>query len=102
LLASSLCDVVWNLCLKQSKGLTDWLINVVGLSFLALGIVTFKKALDRFPLSIAIVAWFGVSLVLTTIFDVVLFKTMLNYKIVFFMVLCMISIIGLNYFAAGE
>lgn len=102
LLASSLCDVVWNLCLKQSKGVNDWLINIIGLSFLAIGIVTFKKALDHFPLSIAIVAWFGVSLVLTTVFDVILFKTVLNYKIVFFMVLCVISIIGLNYFAASE
>jgi multidrug transporter EmrE-like cation transporter len=97
LLASSVCDAVWNICLKQSKGITDWLINIVGISFLMIGIATFKKALDHFPLSIATVIWFGVSLVLTTVLDVLLFKTTLNYKIAFFMALCMVSIIGLNY-----
>jgi len=97
LLASSICDAVWNICLKQSKGITDWLINLIGISFLMIGIATFKKALYHFPLSIATVIWFGVSLVLTTALDVLLFKTALTYKIVFFMTLCMISIIGLNY-----
>ena len=102
LLASSVCDAVWNVCLKQSRGITDWVVNAVGISFLLTGIFTFKKALAHFPLSIAVVIWFGVSLVLTTTLDVVLFKTMLNYKIVFFMTLCVLSIIGLNYFSASE
>jgi paired small multidrug resistance pump len=97
LLASSVCDAVWNICLKQSKGISDWLVNIIGISFLMIGIATFKKALDHFPLSIATVIWFGISLVLTTALDVILFKTVLNYKIVFFMTLCIISIIGLNF-----
>jgi len=102
LLASSICDAVWNICLKQSKGMTDWLINIIGISFLMIGIFTFKKALDHFPLSIATVIWFGVTFVLTTALDVLLFKTTLNYKVAFFMGLCMISIIGLNYFSPGK
>jgi len=102
LLASSICDAVWNICLKQSKGITDWLINIIGISFLMIGIFTFKKALDHFPLSIATVIWFGMSLVLTTILDVFLFKTVLNYKILFFMILCMTSIIGLNFCSPGK
>jgi len=77
--------------------MSDWLINLIGVGFLMIGIATFKKALNHFPLSVATVIWFGVSLVLTTVLDVLLFKTALNYKIVFFMALCMISIIGLNY-----
>lgn len=77
--------------------MTDWLINFIGVSFRLIGIVTFKKALDHFPLSIATVVWFGVTFVLPTALDVLLFKTALNYKIMFFMGLCIISIIGLNY-----
>lgn len=100
LLASSVCDAVWNICLKLSKGIGDWPVNLVGISFLAIGIITFKKALDMLPLSAAIVIWFGVSLVLTTVADGVWFKTALNYKIVFFMILCLISVFGLNYFSA--
>ncbi|MBS1521959.1 MAG: hypothetical protein JST50_13240 [Bacteroidetes bacterium] len=102
LLASSVCDAVWNVCLKQSKGITDWLINIIGISFLLIGIATFKKALDHFPLSIATVIWFGVSLVLTTTLDVLLFKTILSYKIALFMALCMISIIGLNFCSSAK
>jgi len=102
LLASSVCDAVWNICLKLSKGISDWPVNVIGLSFLAIGIVTFKKALDNFPLSIAVIIWFGISLALTTVADVLLFKTVLNYKIIFFMILCMVSIIGLNYFSTTK
>jgi multidrug transporter EmrE-like cation transporter len=102
LLASAICDAVWNVCLKQSKGITDWLVNIIGVSFLMAGILTFKKALDHFPLSIATVVWFGISLVLTTFLDVLLFKTTLNYKLIFFMGLCMISIIGLNYFSTSK
>jgi multidrug transporter EmrE-like cation transporter len=102
LLASSVCDAVWNICLKQSKGITDWLVNIIGISFLLIGIVTFKKALDYFPLSIAVVIWFGVTFVLTTILDVFLFKTALNYKVAFCMCLCVISIIGLNYFSPAK
>ncbi len=102
LLASSVCDAVWNVCLKQSKGITDWLVNIIGACFLMVGIFTFKRALEHFPLSIATVIWFGVSLVLTTVLDVFLFKTMLNYKIVFFMMLCVISVVGLNHFSPAK
>jgi len=102
LLASAVCDAVWNICLKLSKGINDWPVNIIGISFLAIGIVTFKKALDLFPLSAAVVIWFGMSLVLTTIADVLWFKTLLNYKIIFFMVLCLVSIAGLNYFSTSK
>ena len=102
LLASSICDAVWNVCLKQSRGLTDWLVNIIGISFLISGIITFKKALDSFPLSIAIVIWFGITFVLTTILDVIWFKTVLSFKITFFMLLCVVSIIGLNYFSTNK
>ncbi|MES2107273.1 MAG: SMR family transporter [Bacteroidota bacterium] len=102
LLASSVCDVVWNVCLKQSKGATDWLVNVIGGSFLMIGIVVFKKALAYFPLSLATVIWFGVSLVLTVIADVFFFKTALNFKIMLFMMLCLSSIGGLIYVSTAK
>lgn len=97
LLASSVCDAVWNICLKQSRGATDWLVNIIGGSFLMMGIVVFKKALVYFPLSIATVIWFGASLVLTVLADVLIFKTVLNFKLTLFMMLCLSSIAGLIY-----
>jgi multidrug transporter EmrE-like cation transporter len=102
LFTSGICDVGWNLCLKQSKGITDWLINIIGVSCLIIGIITFKKALSGYPLSVAIVIWFGITFSLTTVADVFLFKTVLNFKVIFFMLLCAASIIGLNYFSSSE
>ncbi len=71
----------------------------MGLLFLAGGIITFKKAIGLMPLSIAIVIWSGLSLMLTILLDVYLFKTKMNFKVALFMVLCMASIVGLNYYS---
>jgi len=102
LLASSVCDAVWNICLKQSRGATDWLVNIIGGSFLMIGIIVFKKALVYFPLSIATVIWFGASLVLTVLADVLIFKTVLNFKLTLFMMLCLSSIAGLIYVSSTK
>lgn len=102
LLTSSVCDAVWNICLKQSRGATDWLVNIIGGSFLMIGIVVFTKALVYFPLSIATVIWFGASLVLTVLADVLIFKTVLNFKLALFMMLCLSSIAGLIYVASSK
>ena len=99
LIISALAEAIWNIYLTKSKGLTDWGVNIIGVSFLLLGIFTFKKALTSMPLSVAIVIWSGLSLLLTIVLDVYIFKTKIDYKIAFFMVICIVSILGLNYFS---
>jgi multidrug transporter EmrE-like cation transporter len=99
LLLSGCTEAVWNICLTKSKGITDWPVNLIGVTFLAIGIVTFKKALDTTSLSVASVIWSGVSLILTILADVYFFKTRLDYRTAFFMVLCLLSTMGLNYYS---
>lgn len=99
LIFSAICEALWNICLTKSKGFTDWTPNTLGILLLVGGILSFKKSLDFMPLSIAIVIWSGLSLILTILLDVYFFKTSIDYRVAFFMVLCIVSIIGLNFFA---
>ncbi len=99
LLISAFCEAAWNILLTKSKGITDWGVNILGVIFLLIGIFTFKKALSGMALSVAIVIWSGLSLLLTIIFDVYIFKTKIDFKMAFFMTLCILSILGLNYYS---
>lgn len=97
LILSSFTEVVWNIGLKRSNGLTDWRNNSYGVFFLMVGILCFKKSLDSISLSVAAIIWSGLSLTLTIVADVVLFKTRTDLLTCVFMLLCLVSIIGLNY-----
>jgi multidrug transporter EmrE-like cation transporter len=99
LIISALCEAFWNILLTKSKGITDWGINLLGIFFLTIGIITFKKALSEISLSTAVVIWSGLSLILTIIMDVFIFKTNINYKVAFFMLLSIVSILGLHYYS---
>ena len=100
LTASAVCEAFWNIALKKSTGITNWRVNLVGIICLILGIITFKKSIETIPLSVAIVIWSGFSLMLTIGLDMILYKSKIDLKTGFFMLLCLISIIGLNYFSA--
>ena len=99
IILSAVSEALWNIALKKSGGFTDWSTNAVGILFLVCGILTFKKAIGLMPMSIVIVIWSGLSLMLTIVLDVYLFKTRLDYRVVLFMALCIVSIIGLNYYS---
>ena len=102
IIISALCEAFWNIYLTKSKGLTDWIVNILGLFFLIISIITFKKGLYYTSLSIAIVIWSGVSLLVTIAFDMYIFKTRIDFKVAFFMSMCIISIIGLNYYSKAK
>jgi len=99
LILSAVMESFWNMALKKSTGLTDWLVNSIGITFLIIGIFSFKKSLDSISLSIAIVVWSGVSLLFTIGLDVIFFKTKFDLLTGAFMFACIVSIIGLHYAA---
>lgn len=102
LIVSALCESVWNFFLAKSKGITDWGINVIGIAFLIAAIVAFKKSLNDIPLSIAAVIWSGLSLPLTILIDISFFKTKIDIRTTICMVICILSIIALNYFGTSK
>jgi multidrug transporter EmrE-like cation transporter len=99
LVLSGFFEALWNIALKKTNGLNDWGLNIIGVLFLVGSILAFKKAIVEIPLSIAIVIWSGFSLLLTILFDMYLFKTKIDIRTALFMILCITSIIGLNYYS---
>jgi quaternary ammonium compound-resistance protein SugE len=93
-------ESLWNIALKKSTGLYDWKANIVAGILLLVAIITFKKGIDLLPLSIAVVVWSGIAILLTILLDVVLLKSRIDLKTGFFMGLCVISIIGMNYYSS--
>jgi multidrug transporter EmrE-like cation transporter len=99
LILSGVCDAIWNIYLTKSKGILDWRMNVIGVVFLIFSTLGFKKALDTMPLSVVVVVWSGLSILFTIALDMYIFKTKIDYKVAFFMVMCIVSISGLNYYS---
>ncbi len=96
---SALCDAVYNVFLKRTNSLTDYGNLFFVVLFLAGSVLGFKKGIDGISLGIAMVVWSGVAIIGTILLDVMIYKAKIDFKIAFFMLLCIISIIGLNYFS---
>ncbi|MGE5108067.1 MAG: DMT family transporter [Sphingobacteriales bacterium] len=94
-------ESLWNITLKKSSGIYDWGVNIIALFFLWGAIITFKKGIDLMPLSIAVVIWSGISILLTILLDIAILKSRIDLKTSFFMVMCIISIIGMNYYSSN-
>lgn len=101
LLLSAVTESCWNVCLKKAVSFTDWKIMGPGILFMIAGIIMFKTSLRIIPLGVAVMIWSGVSLVLTIGLDVLYLKTKIDWLTAVFMVMCMVSILGLNY-ASGR
>ncbi|MGZ4001519.1 MAG: DMT family transporter [Mucilaginibacter sp.] len=101
LVLSAITESAWNVVLKKSTGLTDWGVNGVGILLVLTGVFLFKKSLDSISLSIAALVWSVISLTLTIGLDMLFFKTRFDLLTAGFMVLSMLSIIGLS-FSAGR
>ena len=99
LFLSTVCEGLWNVCLKRSRGLSDWGVNALGVLFLVIGILAFKKALQFTSLSVASLIWSSVSLLFTIALDMSLFGTKIDLRTAVFMGLSLLSTMGLAYFA---
>ncbi|HLK27913.1 MAG TPA: SMR family transporter [Puia sp.] len=99
LIFSALCDAVYNVFLKRLHSFSDYGNLFFVVIFLAGSVVGFKKGIDGIQLGIAMVVWSGVAIIGTILLDVVIYKAKIDYKIAFFMLLCIVSIVGLNYYS---
>jgi multidrug transporter EmrE-like cation transporter len=99
LIFSALCDAVYNVFLKRLHSFSDFVNLFFVVLFLAGSVVGFKKGIDGIQLGIAMVVWSGVAIIGTILLDIIIYKAKIDFKIAFFMLLCIISIIGLNYYS---
>lgn len=99
LVLSALCDTIWTFFLAKSKGAGDWWKYAIGILFAIGSTVLFKRSCSLVVLSIAVVAWSGMTVMFTILWDVFFYKTKIDLKTGFFMLLGVIAILGMNYFS---
>jgi multidrug transporter EmrE-like cation transporter len=99
LIFSALCDAVYNLFLKRTNSFHDYRNLAFVILFLAGSVIGFKKGIDGIQLGIAMVVWSGVAITGTILLDVIFYHAKIDWKIGIFMLLCIVSIIGLNYYS---
>jgi len=99
LIFSASCDAVYNVFLKRTNSFHDYFNLFFAVLFLAGSVIGFKKGIENIPLGIAMVVWSGVAIIGTILLDIIIYKAKIDFKIAFFMLLCIVSIIGLNYYS---
>lgn len=99
LIFSATCDAVYNVFLKRIEHANDYKNITLAAIFLLGSIIGFKKGINGIPLGIAMAAWSGIAIIGTVLLDILIYKAKLDFKIAFFMALCIISILGLNYYS---
>ena len=97
LVLSAVTESFWNICLKKSTSLTDLRFMGPGILCMIVGIIMFKTSLNNIPLGVAVMIWSGISLVITILLDIIYLKTNIDWLTAAFMVMCIASIVGLNY-----
>jgi len=99
LIFSASCDAVYNVFLKRTNSFHDYFNLFFAALFLSGSVIGFKKGIENIPLGIAMVVWSGVAIIGTILLDIIIYKAKIDFKIAFFMLLCIVSIIGLNYYS---
>jgi multidrug transporter EmrE-like cation transporter len=99
LVFSALCDACYNVFLKRTNSFHDYGNLFFVILFLTGSVIGFKKGVDGIQMGIAMVVWSGVAIIGTIILDILIYKAKIDLKIAFFMLLCIVSIVGLNYYS---
>jgi len=78
LIGSILLETLSTCCLKYTIADKRWFLPVY--SGYAVAFYTFPKTLNKYSLSVAYTIWCGGGIVLTTVFDTLIFKELITYK----------------------
>ena len=101
LIVAGLFEVGWAIGLKYTEGFTKLWPSVFTLAALAASMILLAKAATTLPIGTAYGVWVGIGALGAAILGIVLFKEPLTLSRVFFLVLLLISIIGLKMTSAA-
>lgn len=96
LFIAGLLEVVWSTCLKFSKGFTVVKFSFLTLVGMVLSFVFLAKAVKVLPMGTSYAVWTGIGAMGAVIVGILLFKEQATPARLFFMVLLLIGIIGLE------
>lgn len=100
LIFAGLLEVCWAVGLKYTEGFTRLVPSIFTLTTLAASMFLLAKAANTLPIGTAYAIWVGIGAVGAGILGIVLFKEPVTLARVGFMVLLIISIIGLKFTAS--
>lgn len=100
LLLAGLAEVSFTYCLgktKQATG-TELMIWYIGFGIaLILSMVLLMKAIETIPIGTAYAIWTGIGAIGTVIIGIFVFKEPVNFWRIFFIILLILSIVGLKF-----
>ena len=99
LILAGLLEVCWAVGLKYTDGFTRFVPSIFTLTTLAASMFLLAKAAKTLPIGTAYAIWVGIGAVGAGILGIILFKEPVTLARVGFMVLLIISIIGLKFTA---
>lgn len=96
LVIAGLLEVVWTLGLKYTEGFTRVGPSIMTAAAIMMSMWMLAQAAKSLPIGTAYGVWVGIGVVGATIGGVVLFDEPLNSSRVFFLILLVVSIVGLK------
>lgn len=96
LVIAGLLEVVWTLGLKYTEGFTRVGPSIMTAAAIMTSMWMLAQAAKTLPIGTAYGVWVGIGVVGATIGGVVLFDEPLNSSRVFFLILLVVSIVGLK------
>lgn len=100
LVIAGLLEVCWAVGLKYTEGFTRLWPSVFTLTTLAASMYLLAKASNTLPIGTAYAVWVGIGAVGASVLGIFLFKEPVTVPRLVFLVLLVISIIGLKFTAA--
>lgn len=97
LVIAGLLEVCWSMGLKYTDGFTKLLPSIFTLATLTLSMFLLAKATQVLPIGTAYGVWVGIGALGAAIFGIILFKEPVSSTKIFFLILLLISIIGLKF-----
>lgn len=96
LILAGVFEVCWAVGLKYSEGFTKPVPTIFTLVCLAVSMLLLGKATQILPIGTAYAVWVGIGALGAALLGILLFKESASFFKIFFMILLLVSIIGLK------
>jgi len=93
---AGLFETAWIICMKYSEGLSKLVPSVLTVTFLVASMFLLSQAVKELPLGTAYAVWTGIGAVGAVIMGIVLFDEPGEALRIFFIVLIVLGIVGLQ------
>jgi len=101
LIIAGLFEAVWAIGLKYAEGFTKLWPSVITIVAMAISLYFLALAIKTLPVGTAYAVWTGIGAFTTAILGVVLFSEPIHFSRIFFLLLLLVSIIGLKFTAVN-